>query len=149
MIDRREKHSHGYRAMHVVVDINGRLVEIQIRTELQHLWAVWSETLADVLDQSIKYGGGPSEIQQILSLRSENVALLESDKQMLAVRLKTLDRGQPRSLRDIWSGKSLPAEVLAAMQLVGGMKDLIRHEQEAKDSFTREILQLKAKRQNQ
>ena len=149
VIDRREKHSHGYRAMHVVVDINGRLVEIQIRTELQHLWAVLSETLADELDQSIKYGGGSKEIQQILSLESEIVALLESREQMLAAGLKTLDRGQPRSLRDIWSGKSLSLEVFAAMQLVGGMQDLIRREQEVKDSFTRDILELKAKRQNQ
>jgi ppGpp synthetase/RelA/SpoT-type nucleotidyltranferase len=37
VIDRREKPSHGYRAVHVIVECGGRMVEIQVRTELQHL----------------------------------------------------------------------------------------------------------------
>src|SRR5437763_11759165 len=46
--DRREKPSHGYRAVHVIVEISGKLIEIQVRTALQHLWAEVSEKLADV-----------------------------------------------------------------------------------------------------
>ena len=45
--DRREKPSHGYRAIHIIVHHADRAVEIQIRTQLQHLWAEHSEKLAD------------------------------------------------------------------------------------------------------
>jgi ppGpp synthetase/RelA/SpoT-type nucleotidyltranferase len=34
--DRRQKPSHGYRAVHLVIDIEGKLIEIQVRTVLQH-----------------------------------------------------------------------------------------------------------------
>src|SRR5262249_6618844 len=39
IIDRRKNPSHGYRAVHVIVQSQGRLIEIQVRTALQHLWA--------------------------------------------------------------------------------------------------------------
>ena len=38
IVDRRENPSHGYRAVHVIVQHHGKLVEIQVRTALQHLW---------------------------------------------------------------------------------------------------------------
>src|SRR5439155_5107176 len=37
--DRRAKPSHGYRAVHVIAEIDGCPVEIQVRTRLQDLWA--------------------------------------------------------------------------------------------------------------
>ena len=58
VIDRRERPSHGYRAVHVVVRMLGRTVEIQLRTELQQKWAELSEKLSDLIEPSIKYGGG-------------------------------------------------------------------------------------------
>ncbi|MEO7632585.1 MAG: hypothetical protein ABIU20_04245, partial [Blastocatellia bacterium] len=58
IIDRRQQPSHGYRAVHVIVRCREKLIEIQVRTELQHLWAELSEKFSDVLDQTIKYGGG-------------------------------------------------------------------------------------------
>lgn len=69
--------SHGYRAVHVIVDREPVTVEIQIRTALQHLWAELSERLADVVDSSIKYGGGDQQIIQILTTESELIAKLE------------------------------------------------------------------------
>jgi ppGpp synthetase/RelA/SpoT-type nucleotidyltranferase len=39
VIDRRKQPSHGYRAVHVVVNYSGKLIEIQVRTSLQQLWA--------------------------------------------------------------------------------------------------------------
>ena len=151
-IDRRQKHSHGYRAVHIVVDIDGRLVEIQIRTELQHLWVIWSETLAAALDQSIKYGGGSVEIQQLLILESEIVGLLESQERGTAAGLEALASIPMPSAANVFmdrlSGKSLPPDVLAATRFAGGVMDLIRLEQDVKERLTREILNLKSKRQN-
>lgn len=38
--DRREHPSHGYRAVHVIVNHSGKLIEIQVRTKFQHTWGV-------------------------------------------------------------------------------------------------------------
>lgn len=72
--DRRTNPSFGYRAAHVIVTTSGVSVEIQVRTSLQHLWAELSERLADVVDSSIKYGGGDPENRRWLSLLSDNIA---------------------------------------------------------------------------
>lgn len=47
LIDRREKPSHGYRAVHIVVYEDSIPVEIQIRTKLQDTWAQITEKLGD------------------------------------------------------------------------------------------------------
>src|SRR5262245_11018987 len=39
VVNRREKPSYGYRAVHVIVEISGKMVEIQVRTRFQHIWA--------------------------------------------------------------------------------------------------------------
>ena len=79
VIDRREKPSHGYRAIHVVVKHHGKLIEIQVRTALQHLWAELSEKYSDVENPAIKYGGGDEETQANLI---EASALVTSEEEM-------------------------------------------------------------------
>lgn len=74
IVDRRQQPSHGYRAVHVVVNHGGKMVEIQVRTALQHLWAELSEKLSDMNDPSIKYGGGDENTQGALTLLSSVVA---------------------------------------------------------------------------
>ena len=65
--DRRAKPSHGYRAVHVIVNSHGKLLEVQVRTELQHRGAELSEKCSDIVDPAMKYGGGNKEIQEILA----------------------------------------------------------------------------------
>ncbi|HEV7396898.1 MAG TPA: hypothetical protein VGN86_10345 [Pyrinomonadaceae bacterium] len=77
VVDRRTKSSHGYRAVHVVVSHSGKLIELQIRTRLQHLWAELSEKLSDVVDSALKYGGGDTEKLTLLTLISEAIETLE------------------------------------------------------------------------
>lgn len=67
VIDRRADPSHGYRAVHIIAKTSGKLVEIQVRTLLQHLWAELSEKLSDVFDPDIKYGGGHDAIRRLLA----------------------------------------------------------------------------------
>jgi len=74
VMDRRMNSSHGYRAVHVIVMTQGVSVEIQVRTALQDLWAELSERLSDVVDSSIKYGGGDPEDRQWLLLISDSIA---------------------------------------------------------------------------
>ena len=68
--DRRQKPSHGYRAVHVIVNSHGKLIEIQVRTALQELWAELSEKCSDVIDPAIKYGGGSERMKELLSRTS-------------------------------------------------------------------------------
>lgn len=78
VIDRRARPSHHYRAVHIVVAVLRRPVEIQVRTALQHLWAELSEKLADEMnDPTIKYGGGSALVQKLLAGASQRVAEIE------------------------------------------------------------------------
>jgi ppGpp synthetase/RelA/SpoT-type nucleotidyltranferase len=76
--DRREKDSHGYRAVHVVARHGGAAVEIQVRTKLQHRWAELSEKAADSHGNAVKYGGGPPELREMFDSLSELIAVYES-----------------------------------------------------------------------
>jgi putative GTP pyrophosphokinase len=82
--DRRLKPSHGYRAVHLVVDLHGFLVEIQVRTSLQHGWASAVESLADRIDPDIKYGGGPEGLQHQLLNLTNAIAGLEETENLLS-----------------------------------------------------------------
>jgi ppGpp synthetase/RelA/SpoT-type nucleotidyltranferase len=55
-IDRRAEPRAGYRAVHLEVRRDGILIEIQIRTELQHRWAELFERAADKLGRGLRYG---------------------------------------------------------------------------------------------
>ena len=60
----------GYRALHAVVRVSDKLVEVQLRTELEEQWANTVERLAEGLDSEIKYSGGPPAVSEILALAS-------------------------------------------------------------------------------
>ena len=77
IVDRRSQPSFGYRAVHIIATARDKPVEIQVRTEFQHLWAQLSEKLSDVLDAAIKYGGGDSHAKNFLSGLSSLVASSE------------------------------------------------------------------------
>ncbi len=77
LVDRRTHSSHGYRAVHLIAIADGKPVEIQVRTVLQHLWAELSERLADVVDPAVKYGGGPEEVRKLLNQSSDIVKQME------------------------------------------------------------------------
>lgn len=84
VVDRRANPSYGYRAVHVIARISRKLIEIQVRTPLQHLWAELSETLSDVHDPEIKYGGGPEMDRELLARASRSVARLEEFEKNIA-----------------------------------------------------------------
>src|SRR5665213_4626351 len=83
IIDRRVRPQHGYRAVHVVVIESGHYVEIQVRTRMQNEWAQLSEKLADVHDQTIKYGGGPKPILDELRYLTQYCATVEQREVVL------------------------------------------------------------------
>ena len=71
VIDRRESPSHGYRAMHIIIMWGLIPIEVQIRTELQDIWAQMTERMADRWGRGIRYGEDvdkPGESAQALRL---------------------------------------------------------------------------------
>lgn len=67
-----ESPHNGYRALHLTVRAaDGRPVEVQIRTEIEELWANLAERCAALVDPELKYGGGPQEFREFLDEMSE------------------------------------------------------------------------------
>lgn len=60
----------GYRGLHVIVEYDGRLIEVQLRTQVQHMWAVTIERLGGSLDADLKSGFGPPEILEFMQMIS-------------------------------------------------------------------------------
>jgi hypothetical protein len=92
VIDRRDNPSYGYRAVHIIAEISGKAIEIQVRTSLQHLWAEVSEKSSDVLDPTIKHGGGPGWWRDSLTKISEWVAAYEKLEKTLLTAYDKLEK---------------------------------------------------------
>lgn len=78
IVDRRQQPSHGYRAVHVIVSSLDKMIEIQVRTALQHLWAELSEKLSDIVDPAIKYGAGNEDLRTLLTASSNAISSIEA-----------------------------------------------------------------------
>jgi ppGpp synthetase/RelA/SpoT-type nucleotidyltranferase len=68
----------GYRGIHVVVDYDGRAIEVQLRTQVMHQWAITVERLSGRLQEDLKSSRGPAEILAYLSAASEAMAIEEA-----------------------------------------------------------------------
>jgi ppGpp synthetase/RelA/SpoT-type nucleotidyltranferase len=79
LVDRRAQPSFGYRAIHLVIPADSKLVEIQVRTQFQHLWAQYSEALADRTGHELKYGAGDERVRAFLENLSEQIRLRETE----------------------------------------------------------------------
>jgi putative GTP pyrophosphokinase len=106
VFDRRLQPSHGYRAVHVIVRDTDFPVEIQVRTQLQHDWAKYSEKIADRFGHELKYGGGDAKLRDVLALSSALAMVIESKLDPATTDTKTTDtlktmlRGLLRQLSD-------------------------------------------------
>lgn len=69
----------GYRAFHVVVERDGRRIEIQLRTRGQQDWADSLESFASALDLPLKDDQGPDEVLEFFRLAGEGIYRDEYD----------------------------------------------------------------------
>ena len=86
-IDRQAEPRAGYRAVHLEVRRDGILLEVQVRTVLQHQWAEAFERTADRLGRGLRYGEdvdygsaphGPAMVER-LNTAANVIDLLERD----------------------------------------------------------------------
>lgn len=67
----------GYRAVHLVVEYSERAIEVQLRSQSMHAWAITVERLAGRLGD-LKSGIGPPEVLHMMEVVSEAMALEET-----------------------------------------------------------------------
>lgn len=69
----------GYRGVHFVYQTgDANLIEIQLRTELQHIWATAVETYGELQNTSFKTGEGDEEWKEFFRLLSSYFAIKEN-----------------------------------------------------------------------
>lgn len=68
----------GYRGKHLIFERNGMLVEMQLRTQLQHLWATSVETIDVIRGTSMKTRRSDTYWQQFFELAASAFAYMES-----------------------------------------------------------------------
>lgn len=65
----------GYRAVHVVVERDERLIEVQLRSERQHRWADYVEEVGRDIGHELKSAEGPAPVLKFLALLADAMAL--------------------------------------------------------------------------
>jgi ppGpp synthetase/RelA/SpoT-type nucleotidyltranferase len=74
------KEDSGYRAYHLVVEKDGHLIEVQLRTERQHSWAELIESVDRRGSQfSLKGGNAPADITEYYRLGAALLASVDAD----------------------------------------------------------------------
>ncbi len=91
--DYRRDSQNGYRAVHFTIRATtDQLVEVQLRTELQHTWARLTERMAAIVHPDLKYGGGPAHERRILDLLSFQGYLLDLDLHSQTAKIDLADK---------------------------------------------------------
>ena len=93
-----EPKQDGYRGIHQVFrysttqheELEGMLIEVQIRTKLQHYWATAVETLGVIEKSSFKTGAGDEKFKHFFRLSSALFSIHEKQPVMAAMRDKTV-----------------------------------------------------------
>lgn len=81
----------GYRGVHVVVMYDERRIEVQLRTQVMHSWAITVERLSGRLGTNLKGDGGHA-VQELLAAISQAMALEEAGLTVDARLLTEMDR---------------------------------------------------------
>jgi hypothetical protein len=113
----------GYRSLHLVFKFrtmsqkrdhcNGLRVEVQIRSKMQHAWAMAVETASAVTNQALKSGGGQDDWKRFFVLVGDIIAATEGGLLICGMDLNSLRREAAELARSL---KVIP--ILESMQHV-------------------------------
>lgn len=115
----------GYRGVHLVYQYNntlarntraaayqGLLLEVQVRTQEQHIWSTAVETMGTILRQPFKTRGGRRDWQEFFALMSSAIAIVEEQP--------VLAQHHSLSPRELYSLIVEKAEKIHALDLMTG-----------------------------
>jgi hypothetical protein len=88
----------GYRAIHVMVIRNGRLIEIQLRDPREHEWALAVERTGARLGIGLKEGEGPDDLKEYFRLVSLGIYMERTTSQPDPDFLATFDAARQQVL---------------------------------------------------
>ena len=88
----------GYRALHVVVERDGRLIEIQLRTPREHEWAEAIERTDKRLPFDLKSGTGPQDLLEYFRLAADGLAMDEAGLSADPAFLRQFEQARDRAL---------------------------------------------------
>jgi ppGpp synthetase/RelA/SpoT-type nucleotidyltranferase len=101
-IERKERHAHGYRAIHIIVRKGQKFYEIQLRTYAQDVWANLVERLSDEKN-TLKYGGSDQEQALIGKLQSLSERFFEIDRPAHQVPFEVYMQQIKKAISDVLS----------------------------------------------
>lgn len=124
----------GYRSIHIIYRYksdkgkkyyNGLLVEVQIRSKLQHLWATAIETADFFTGQAIKSNEGQKEWAEFFKLVSSSFAILENTP---------IVPNTPLDKKELYAQIKKKAEELNVIKIMGGWAQAVQvFERESKE----------------
>lgn len=102
--------SSGYRAVHVVVVYpdelgDNRMIEVQLRTQVMHAWAITVERLSGRLRKDLKSGRGPTELLELMAAISEAMAIEEAGAVVPGTLLLKIPRLRAAAVRYLPEGQ--------------------------------------------
>lgn len=86
-----EPQPSGYRGVHLVLEHRDRLVEVQLRSRIQHRWAELVEQLGHDLAVALKNGEGPPDVLASLADLSGELAAVEQSDAPYAAKQQRAD----------------------------------------------------------
>lgn len=129
----------GYRGVHLIlefnskthIEYNGMLIEIQLRTRLQHAWATAVEVAGTFTNQALKSNMGEPDWRRFFALISSAFAIKEGTN---------LVPNTPQNEQELYKEIKLLAERLDVINTLSGYKHLIKNITDNED-FRRDIQQ--------
>ena len=97
--DRRDEPAEsGYRAVHVIVIRDGRMIEIQLRDPKEHEWALAVERTGARLGIGLKEGEGPDDLKEYFRLASLGMYMERMSKQADPTFVQAFDAARARAV---------------------------------------------------
>lgn len=97
--DRRDEPAEsGYRAVHVIVIRDGRMIEIQLRDPKEHEWALAVERTGARLGIGLKEGEGPDDLREYFRLASLGMYMERMSQQPNPIFVHAFDAARVRAV---------------------------------------------------
>ncbi len=97
-IRRDEPAGSGYRAVHVIVIRDGRMIEIQLRDPQEHEWALAVERTGARLGIGLKEGEGPDDLKEYFRLAGLGMYMERMGEQAEPAFVQAFDAAHERAL---------------------------------------------------